>query len=238
MRVTIQQLHTSRYISQHGLVTKWSQISMLARLRFSVEKTIILTGFEPFAGATLNSSEMLINNIRLQNFDGINLVTEVLPVEYSAATSRLLSLIQQHQPDVVIATGQAEGRNEISIERIAVNLADAKLPDNSGVTLINQPITTIGVKEIPSTLPIDEIIAAIKDVGVAASESHSAGRFVCNYVFYQLQSALIDSQISSGFIHLPLAIEQQDEFPDKPTMSVDDIVKGISAAINQLRNFI
>lgn len=201
-------------------------------------KTLILTGFEPFAGASLNPSQLLIEQIEKFKFADLQIVTEVLPVEYLGASSRLLELINQHQPTAVIATGQAEGRSEISIERIAVNLANARLADNSGRIMVDEQILQNGEEELTSTLPITEMVSAINQSGIPAGESNSAGAFVCNYIFYQMQNVLKLTNIPSGFIHLPLVTEQQSEFPDKPTMPLKDIVKGIEAAINELKKFI
>jgi pyroglutamyl-peptidase len=203
-----------------------------------VAKTLILTGFEPFAGASLNPSQLLIEQIEKFKFADLQIVTEVLPVEYLGASSRLLELINQHQPTAVIATGQAEGRSEISIERIAVNLANARLADNSGRIMVDEQILQHGEEELTSTLPITEMVSAINQSGIPAGESNSAGAFVCNYIFYQMQNVLKLTNIPSGFIHLPLVTEQQSEFPDKPTMPLKDIVKGIEAAINELKKFI
>ncbi|MFZ9284091.1 MAG: pyroglutamyl-peptidase I [Candidatus Nanopelagicales bacterium] len=199
-------------------------------------KTLILTGFEPFAGASLNPSQLLIEQVEKLKFADLEIVTEVLPVEYLGASFRLLDLINQHQPAAVIATGQAEGRSEISIERIAVNLANAKLADNSGRIKVNEQILQYGKDQLASTLPITEMVSAINQSGISAGESDSAGAFVCNYIFYQMQNILKTTSIPSGFIHLPLVTEQQSEFPDQPTMPLKDMVNGIAAAINALKN--
>ncbi len=127
--------------------------------------------------------------------------------------------------------GQAEGRTQITPERVAINLDDARIPDNSGAILIDRPIVNGGPAAYFSTLPVKEIVAAISANGIAAAPSLSAGTFVCNHIFYHLQRSLNGTNIRSGFIHVPLMREQAGEFPNLFTMPITDLVKGITAAI-------
>jgi pyroglutamyl-peptidase len=201
-------------------------------------KTVLITGFEPFAGATLNPSKLLIHEFNQLDFPDLELVTAVLPVEFELATKQLLALIDSHKPDVVISLGQAEGRASISIERIAINFADAQIADNGGNQLVNQEIRSGDQPGYFSTLPVFELVQLLKDAGISVSQSLSAGSFVCNYIFYQMQSHLNKSKTQSGFIHLPLVEEQQDEFPDQPTMPLAEMVRGIELIIKHLANTI
>lgn len=194
----------------------------------------LITGFESFAGSTLNPSELVVLALTNTETDSSELISSVLPVEYKAASDQLLDLIQMHEPDVVIALGQAEGRSDISIERMAINLADAKIPDNAGIKLTNQIIETSGAAGYFSTLPVEELVLAVNDSGIKCSQSLSAGSFVCNYIFYQMQHALKNTKVISGFIHLPLVPEQQLEFPDKPTMPLVEMVEALKAIILNL----
>lgn len=203
-----------------------------------MRNTVLITGFEPFAGASLNPSELLIHELNQLSFPNLDLVTAVLPVEYELATQQLLVLIDKHEPAVVISLGQAEGRASISIERIAINFADARIADNSGNQLINQEIRSGGQPGYFSTLPVAELVQLLEDAGISAKQSLSAGSFVCNYIFYQMQSHLNNSNTQSGFIHLPLVEEQQDQFPDQPTMPLTEMVKGIELIVKHLANII
>lgn len=234
MPVTIQQLHTSCYISQHALITKRSRNTMGDLLGLTMPKTALVTGFEPFAGASLNPSQLVVQQLAMMNFAHLNLVTAVLPVEYEQATVQLLDLINLHTPDVVISLGQAEGRDQISIERVAINLADAQIADNSGKALINAVISPSGDNAYFSSLDIPRLVSAVRNAGIQATQSLSAGSFVCNYIFYQMQKSLIDKSVSSGFIHLPLVPEQQTEFPGKPSMTLEDQVTAISIILNEI----
>lgn len=207
---------------------------MVAALQSAMFKTILVTGFEPFAAATSNPSKMVVEQLAMFEMTGVRLISKVLPVEFTKATQLLLDLMADIKPDVVIALGQAEGRSDISIERMAINLADAKIPDNAGIKLTNQTIETSGAAGYFSTLPVEELVLAVNESGIKCSQSLSAGSFVCNYIFYQMQHALKNTKVISGFIHLPLVPQQQLEFPDKPTMPLVEMVDALKAIILNL----
>ena len=190
---------------------------------------ILLTGFEPFGKATLNPSGEIIKQI-----SGENIVTAILPVAYAQSAERLLQLIAEHNPDVVICLGQAEGRTQITPERIAINLDDARLADNQGVIRNDVPIIAGGPVAYESTLPIKEIVKAINDAGVPAAVSLSAGAFLCNHVFYLAQDYFKGTNVRSGFVHVPLMDEQGPEFPGLPTMPLDQMVKAIRTMLEVL----
>ena len=190
---------------------------------------ILLTGFEPFGKATLNPSGEIIKQI-----SGENIVTAILPVAYAQSAERLLQLIAEHNPDVVICLGQAEGRTQITPERIAINLDDARLADNQGVIRNDAPIIAGGPVAYESTLPIKEIVKAINDAGVPAAVSLSAGAFLCNHVFYLAQDYFKETNVRSGFVHVPLMDEQGPEFPGLPTMPLDQMVKAIRTMLEVL----
>ena len=190
---------------------------------------ILLTGFEPFGKATLNPSGEIIKQI-----SGENIYTAILPVAYAQSAERLLQLIAEHNPDVVISLGQAEGRTQITPERIAINLDDARLADNQGVIRNDVPIIAGGPVAYESTLPIKEIVKAINDAGVPAAVSLSAGAFLCNHVFYLAQDYFKETNVRSGFVHVPLMDEQGPEFPGLPTMPLDQMVKAIRTMLEVL----
>ena len=190
---------------------------------------ILLTGFEPFGKATLNPSGEIVKQI-----SGDNIVTAILPVAYAQSAEKLLSLIAEHNPDVVISLGQAEGRTHISPERIAINLDDTRLADNEGVIRNDVPIVVGGPVAYESTLPIKDIVKAINDAGVPAVVSLSAGAFLCNHVFYVAQDHFKDTKVRSGFVHVPLMDEQAGEFPGLPTMPLDQMVKAVRTMLEVL----
>ena len=190
---------------------------------------VLLTGFEPFGKATLNPSGEIVKQI-----SGDNIVTAILPVAYAQSAEALLALIEQHNPDVVISLGQAEGRTHVSLERIAINLDDARLADNEGVIRNDVPIVVGGPVAYESTLPIKEIVKAINDAGVPAAVSLSAGAFLCNHVFYVAQDHFKGTKVRSGFVHVPLMDSQAPEFPGLPTMPLDQMVKAVRAMLEVL----
>ena len=190
---------------------------------------ILLTGFEPFGKASSNPSGEIVKQI-----SGENIVTAILPVAYAQSAERLLALIAEHNPDVVICLGQAEGRKVITPERIAINLDDARLADNEGVMRNDVRILEDGLDAYFSTLPIKEIVEAIKAAGVPAAVSLSAGAFLCNHVFYVAQNKFAGTKIRSGFVHVPLMDEQAGEFPGLPTMPLDQMVKAVRTMLEVL----
>ena len=190
---------------------------------------VLLTGFELFGKATLNPSGEIVKQI-----NGDDIVTAILPVAYAQSAERLLALIAEHKPDVVICLGQAEGRTHISPERIAINLDDARLADNEGVIRNDVPIVVGGPVAYESTLPIKEFVKAINDAGVPAVVSLSAGAFLCNHVFYVAQDYFKGTKVRSGFVHVPLMDEQAGEFPGLPTMPLDQMVKAVRTMLEVL----
>ena len=190
---------------------------------------VLLTGFEPFGTATSNPSGEIVKQI-----SGENIVTAILPVAYAQSAERLLSLIEKHNPDVVICLGQAEGRTHITPEKIAINLDDTRLADNEGVLRNDVKIIENGPDAYFTTLPIKQMVDAAKAAGVPASLSLSAGAFLCNHVFYVAQNKFVGTKIRSGFVHVPLMDSQTPEFPGLPTMPLDQMVKAVRAMLEVL----
>jgi pyroglutamyl-peptidase len=190
---------------------------------------VLLTGFEPFGTATSNPSGEIVKQI-----SGDNIVTAILPVAYTQSGERLLQLIAEHNPDVVICLGQAEGRTQITPEKVAINLDDARLADNEGVLRNDVKIIKNGPDAYFSTLPLNEIVEAIKARGVPAAVSLSAGAFLCNHVFYVAQNKFAGTKVRSGFVHVPLMDSQAAEFPGLPTMPLDQMVTAVRAMLEVL----
>lgn len=195
---------------------------------------VLVTGFQPFNNAKLNPSEALVTRLRSDDVPGAEIITKVLPVVYSKSAEELLALVDEHKPDVVLCFGQAEGRKEISIERFAVNLDDAAIADNSGSIRIDQKIHSDTPTAYESTLPVKDLVLSLKATGIPAATSLSAGTFVCNHIFYELQNALAGSDVLSGFIHVPLMTEQQEDFPGLFNMPVEQMVLAAKTIITTL----
>ncbi|MEY3433936.1 MAG: hypothetical protein RL057_316 [Actinomycetota bacterium] len=192
---------------------------------------VLVTGFEPFGGASLNPSQLLVEELAKEKLPGVDLKTAILPVEFDRAAETLLAKINEFSPSVVICFGQAEGRSTITPEKIAINLDDARIADNSGDLRKQQEIEVGGADGHFSTLPVEKMVLAINEAGVAASLSLSAGSFVCNHIFYRMQQALLGRGIKSGFVHLPLVPEQSAQFPNQPTLSLNQMISAAKAAI-------
>jgi pyroglutamyl-peptidase len=192
---------------------------------------VLISGFKPFGSSKLNPSELLVNELVKEEIPGVHLDSIVLPVEFDSSTTLMLEKIASSKPDVVISFGQAEGRKAITPEKIAVNFDNAQIPDNSGDQRQSRFIDSKGADGYFTTLNIEKMIESIKDLGIPAELSMSAGAFVCNHLFYQLQKALKGSEIKSGFVHIPLVTPQAVEFPGQPTMELKDLVRAARAAI-------
>ena len=191
---------------------------------------ILVTGFEAFDKSALNPSAEIVKALK-----GDDLVTAILPVVFGQASSQLRELIDLHKPSAVLCLGLAVGRSEITPERIAINLDDARIADNAGNQPLEQKIMADGPDGHFSTLPIEKMVASMKAAGVPASISLSAGTFVCNHIFYVLQDYLKESNIPSGFMHVPLMDEQRKEFANLPTLPIRQMIAGVEIALNQLR---
>jgi pyroglutamyl-peptidase len=191
--------------------------------------TVLLTGFEPFGTATSNPSGEIVKQI-----SGDNIVTAILPVAYAQSAQQLLGLIAQHNPDVVICLGQAEGRASITPEKVAINLDDARLADNEGVVRNDVKIIDDGPDAYFSTLPLNAMVDVVKAQGIPAAVSLSAGAFLCNHVFYVAQNKFAGAKVRSGFVHVPLMDSQTPEFPGLPTMPLDQMVTAVRAMLEVL----
>lgn len=169
---------------------------------------ILVTGFEPFGGQSLNPSWEVARALHGTLVDGAQVTAVQLPCVFADALPALQEALARHRPDIVLALGQAEGRCDFSVERVAINVMDARIPDNAGEQPIDVPVIAGGPAAYFSTLPIKSLVAGLKAAGFAASVSQTAGTFVCNQVFYALQHALAGQGVHSGFVHLPLLPEQ------------------------------
>ena len=177
---------------------------------------ILVTGFEPFGGQSLNPSwevARALHGLQLPGLQGAQVVAVQLPCVFAQALPALQQALMQHTPDIVLALGQAEGRCDLSVERIAINVMDARIPDNAGAQPIDVPVIAGGPASYFSTLPIKSLVAGLRAAGFPASVSQTAGTFVCNQVFYALQHTLAGQGVHSGFVHLPLLPEQAAHWP-------------------------
>jgi pyroglutamyl-peptidase len=193
---------------------------------------VLLTGFDPFSGATINPSWEAACALDGWSGPGFTVAARVLPCEFGRATDVLLDAVAEVKPDVVIAVGQAGGRSEISLERVAINIDDATIRDNAGAQPVDTPIVADGPAAYFSTLPVKAIVKALRLRGFPASVSQTAGTFVCNHVFYGLMHHAVGQPLKAGFIHVPFLPEQAADRPERPpSMALRDIVDALRIAV-------
>ena len=181
---------------------------------------ILITGFEPFDGQSINPSWEVARALGSLPWPQAQVQAIQLPCVFAQASSALVRALDDVQPDTVLALGQAEGRSDISVERVAINIMDARIADNAGAQPIDLPVAPGGPAAYFSTLPIKHLVARLRAAGFPASVSQTAGTFVCNQVFYVLQHALAGQAVRSGFVHLPLLPEQAAHWPGPPMPSM------------------
>jgi pyroglutamyl-peptidase len=201
--------------------------------------TVLLTGFQPFDGAAENPSRRAVLTLAAEAPPpGTRIVAEILPVSYAHAGAALHAAVQRHRPDILIATGLAGGRAEISVERVAINIDDARIADNDGERRIDTPVIEAGPAAYFGTLPIKAVASAIRAAGVPAQVSQTAGTFLCNHIFYRAchLAATERPSMRAGFLHVPWLPEQAAEHPGEPSMALSDIVAGVRAAIEATRD--
>lgn len=200
---------------------------------------VLLTGFDPFgdvgpAGLTLNPSWMAVKALRGKRIAGHRVIAAQLPTVFGASALELKRLLKLHKPALVICVGQAGGRSAISLERVAINVNDARIPDNMGAQPIDTPVVPDGPSAYFSTLPIKAMLQAMQTAGMACEVSQTAGTFVCNHVFYALMHALTTQRgfkrTRGGFIHVPY-VPEQVAGQGVPSMPLEEIVKGLRVAV-------
>ena len=195
---------------------------------------VLVTGFEPFGGEKVNPALEAIKLLP-KEINGAQVVVRELPTVFRKSLDVLFSEIEKENPDVVICVGQAGGRFAISVERVAINVDDARIPDNEGNQPIDQPIFPDGENAYFSTLPIKRIVEAIKKEKIPAEVSNTAGTYVCNHVMYGVlyYASKKRPHMKAGFIHVPYLFEQVVDKKNTPAMGLNEIVKALTVAIEQ-----
>jgi pyroglutamyl-peptidase len=205
---------------------------MVARKQHShtLWPTVLLTGFDPFGGDTINPSWWVAQALHGRRLSGHRVVAAQLPTRFDDSALLLARLLDRYQPRAVLCLGLAGGREALSLERVAINVSDARIPDNAGAQPVDTPVVPGGPAAYFSSLPIKAITQALQAQGIAAQVSQTAGTFVCNHVFYALMHALAQqpglNKTVGGFVHVPWLPEQ-----GQPAMALADMVRGIRIAI-------
>lgn len=194
-------------------------------------KQLLITGFDPFGGEGINPSWEAVR--LLEDTIGEYRLTKLqLPTVFGRAADLLLEAADRLQPDAVLCVGQAGGRAGITPEVIGINLREARIPDNEGHQPQNEPVIPGGPAAYFATLPVRDLVRAVQAGGLPASLSYSAGAFVCNDVLYSLLHRFDGTAVRAGFVHVPYLPGQASG--DKPSMSLADIVRGLTLAIGAL----
>ncbi|MGL4394003.1 MAG: pyroglutamyl-peptidase I [Brevinema sp.] len=197
---------------------------------------VLVTGFDPFGGESINPAWEALKKLP-EKIDNISVVTAQLPTVFNDSQTVLLNAIQEHQPNIVLCVGQAGGRFEFCVERIAVNFDDARIPDNKGNQPLDRKIYDDGENAYFTSLPVKKIVQAVRNQGIPASVSYTAGTFVCNHVFYTLLYQISKKNISveaGGFIHVPYLPSQVIEKQNQAYMSADMIVEALLTSVRAI----
>lgn len=193
---------------------------------------ILVTGFEPFGGETVNPSWEVVKQLEGMTIDDCRVVTRQLPCVFGESLTVLNSAIDELNPTVVVAVGQAGGRVDITIERVGINVDDARIPDNRGQQPIDVAIVPDGPAAWFSSLPIKAMVAAMREKGIPASVSQTAGTFVCNHVMYGLLHKIRErTNVKGGFIHIPYLPEQAAAHAGAPSMAAQTVKDALEIAL-------
>jgi pyroglutamyl-peptidase len=196
-------------------------------------RTVLVTGFEPFGGETENPSWEAVRLLQGESIDGHALAIRKMPCVFGEAIERLEQEIEAADPSIVICVGQAGGRAEISLERIAINLEDARIPDNVGAQPLDRPVIEDGPAAYFATLPVKAILRELLAAGIPASLSQTAGTFVCNHIFYGAchLARKRRRKLRAGFIHVPFSPAQAVRHPSSPSIAVPIIAEAVRIAV-------
>lgn len=192
---------------------------------------VLVTGFEPFGEVDVNPAQLVVETLAQKGVDGVELVTAVLPVDMHQAPLKLEEVVQQTQPDAIVALGVAASREKICLERVFINLLDFGIPDNSGQQVHDQPIVVDGPPAYFTRLPVRAMLQALKQAEIPAKLSLTAGAYLCNQVSYHLLHWLTvqGSHIPAGFVHLPMLPGTK-----YPSLPLDVMVQGVACIVHTL----
>ena len=192
---------------------------------------MLLTGFEPFAGETVNPSWQAVRLLDGTLVEGHRVAVAELPCAFEESLPALRRALRKHEPRVVVATGLAGGREGISLERIAINVVDARIPDNAGAQPIDVPVVRTGPAAYFSTLPVKASLQALLAARIPAHVSQTAGTYVCNQVFYGLMHALRHRPATrAGFVHVPW-LPDQARAHRQPGMPLEQTVRALEIIV-------
>jgi pyroglutamyl-peptidase len=203
-----------------------------AKVRSRGEGVVLVTGFDPFGGEGANPSWEICKRLPKQ-VAGLEVVTCRVPCAFGESVGAVARAIERHRPSLVVCLGQAGGRAQVSVERVAINVDDARIPDNMGASPIDEPIERDGPPAYFATLPVKAMVAAMRAAGVPADVSNTAGTYVCNHLMYGVLHFLATRGVAAraGFIHVPYAEAQVLDKPGMPALSLETMARGVEAGI-------
>lgn len=194
---------------------------------------ILLTGFEPFGNYKENSSWAVAEKVAACGFEGVSVA--LLPVTFSGVASALCRAVEEHRPDAIVMLGQSAGIDYVKLERVAINMMDSASADNDGYLPDEEPIYPGGEAALFTNTNIKELCRAVKEQGLPAKVSNSAGLYVCNRLYYEaLQLCKENRGMKALFIHLPLYDGQPSAYAGKPGMSLDDMIEAVKIIIHKI----
>lgn len=196
---------------------------------------ILVTGFDPFGGESINPAIESVKRLP-KTIANAEIIALEIPTVLHQSLQVIDEAISKHQPDVILSIGQAGGRTDISVERVGINCDDCRIPDNAGQQVIDEPVYKDGPAAYFSNLPVKAMVEKVKEKHIPASVSNTAGTFVCNHVLYGVRH-LVDTKYPgkrSGFIHIPYLPQQVVDKKNMPSMSLENIVEGLVAAITAI----
>lgn len=199
---------------------------------------VLLSAFDPFGGESINPALEALNLVN-ENLEGITLKRIEIPTVFKNSLQTLLAEAREFKPDVILSIGQAGGRYDITMERVAINIDDARICDNANQQPIDEIIYPDGENAYFSNLPIKSIVANLKEANIPASVSNTAGTFVCNHVMYGVLYEIQKSQVAKmgGFMHVPYVPEQVLDKKNTPYMSKESITKAIEIALTSTKAY-
>jgi pyroglutamyl-peptidase len=188
----------------------------------------LVTGFEPFGGDAVNPSSLAVGRLK-RKYGSLVVHTATLPCSFARSTGVLQDAIDKAKPDIVLCVGLAGGRSELCLERVGINVQDARIRDNDGKQPIDKPVVKDGPAAHFATLPIKACVAAMRQAGLAAAVSNTAGTFVCNHILYALMdiAGRHPTPLRGGFLHVPYAPQQIAKVGTAPSMAIADVTRGI-----------
>lgn len=198
----------------------------------TASRTILLTGFQPFGGERENPSWQAVRALHGTRIGGHRVVARELPVTFGDALKALRAMLRETRPSVALCVGQAGGRAQISLERVAINVDDARIADNAGQQPVDMPVVAGGPAAYFTTLPIKAMREALREGGFPVEISQTAGTFVCNHVFYGLMHALRAQRgVRAGFMHIPYSPAQAAAHAGAPSLAVDTVTAALRLAL-------